>query len=496
MMTLVLDIGSSSVRALLFDENLRTVAEASRNYRFETEPAGASTIEVGRLQSLTEACIDEILRHPQTQNRNQTQNQKIAVVGIDTFAGNLLGVDAQGRAITPIFSYADTRCTEDVNLLRGQIDLAATHQRTGVMHHTAYWPTRLHWLRRTDPEIFNRVTHWLDFGAYLHGQWFGEAVSSYSLAAWNGLLNREKLGWDAEWLRLLKMDEAVLPKLADYDNSHEGLKNEYATRWPALKNVPFTLAVGDGAAANIGAGAVDENKLALTVGTTAAMRVVIKDDTPSVPMGLWSYRVNSALHLTGGATSEGGNIYQWVRQTFAIQPELIESELKRRQADEHGLTFLPLLAGERSPGWAADATGAVMGLRLSTTPLDVVQAALEGVALRLSLIVEQLKPLVRKNTENIEVVGGGGALEASPAWAQIIANAMNLPLHLTVESEITARGTAILARAAIGAGGIDDFPPKIARTLTPQSAAVEKLAVARARQVVFYKATLKSKSSP
>src|SRR5262245_2895612 len=117
MMTLVLDIGSSSVRALLFDEKLASVAEASRTYRFETEPPGSSTIKVGRLQSLTEACIDEILRHPRA--------SEIKVVGVDTFAGNLLGVDGQGTEVTPIFTYADTRCAEDVNLLREEIDLEA-----------------------------------------------------------------------------------------------------------------------------------------------------------------------------------------------------------------------------------------------------------------------------------------------------------------------------------------------------------------------------------
>src|SRR5262249_47742683 len=154
------------------------------------------------------------------------------------------------------------------------------------------------------------------------------------------------------------------------------------------------LPVGDGAAANIGCGCADESHIALTVGTTAALRLVSGDILPTVPPGMWGYRVDGTHHLMGGATSEGGNIFSWARDTLRLdEGDDLDSTLMSRSPDAHSLTFLPLLAGERSPGWAAGATGSIVGLRLSTTPVDILQAALEGVALRLSLILEQLAPL-------------------------------------------------------------------------------------------------------
>jgi gluconokinase len=197
-----------------------------------------------------------------------------------------------------------------------------------------------------------------------------------------------------------------------------------------------------------------------------------------VPRGLWSYRIRADLHLIGGATSEGGSIFEWVRNTVRL-PDDAEEQLRAAPPDSHGLTFLPLLAGERSPGWAADATGVIDGLRLSTTPLDILQAALEGVALRLALIDEQLG-------DDQAVIVSGRALVASPAWAQMIANALDRPLMFSNEREITARGTAILALSALDSRPLSDFPLEITHTVEPQPQAVPVMRAARARQEALY----------
>lgn len=482
MTVLVIDIGSSSIRALLFDDNIQPIpgAVASCAHTFMTTPPGAATADAEQLRILTEACIDDILQHPAAD---------ISIVGMDTFVGNTLGVDGEGNPLTPIFTYADTRSANEVEYLRDHVDLEQAHQRTGCLHHTAYQPGRLLWLRRTNSELFSAVNQWIDFGTYLYTCWFGHAACSYSVASWSGLLNRAALDWDDEWLRVLDINKSFFPPLTDYSEMQTGLLPEYAHRWPALRDVPFCLAIGDGAAANIGSGCIEESRIALTVGTTAALRIVSSAELPPVPPGLWSYRVDAHHHLIGGATTEGGNIFQWARKTLALDDDL-EEQLAKRQPDTHGLTFLPLLGGERSPGWATNATGAITGLRLSTTSLDIVQAALEGVALRLSLVAGQLKSVAH---ENFDVIGGGGALVASPAWAQMIANAINRPLHITRETEITARGTAILALHAAGKCDLTAYSPTIAFTIYPQSEYVETMRAARERQILVYRRTISEK---
>jgi len=479
MTVLIIDVGSSSVRALLFDDAARPIpgAQASRPSGFRTVPPGAATLNPAGLQARTEACIDQVLAHPAAKD--------IRAVGMATLVGNVLGVDHAGRPLTPIYTYADTRSAADVAFLRNRVDLRAAHQRTGCIVHTAYLPGRLHWLRRTLPGRFTAVTCWLDFGAYLYHRWFGHSLCSYSVASWSGMLNRADLDWDAAWLDTLGLSKNSLPPLTDYDAAQVGLRPVYARRWPALKDVPFYLPVGDGAAANVGSGCVNETHIALTVGTTAALRIVSRAALPSVPDGLWSYRVDAAHHLIGGATSEGGNIFGWARSVLALgDPADLEVALAARTPDSHRLSFLPLLAGERSPGWASGATGAVAGLRLSTTALDLLQAALEGVALRLALIADQLAAVARSDAA---IIGGGGALVASRAWAQIMADALDRPLHVTAEEEITARGVAILILRALGLCALDDYPPAIAWTLHPRPAAATALRAARERQADLYR---------
>jgi gluconokinase len=115
--------------------------------------------------------------------------------------------------------------------------------------------------------------------------------------------------------------------------------------------------------------------------------------------------------------------------------------------DDHGLTILPFLAGERSLGWVASARAAIVGLSLATRPIDVLRAGLETVAYRFALIHERLReacPDLR------EVIATGGALLASPAWTAMMADALGVPLTPSTEAEGSSRGAALLASEALG----------------------------------------------
>ena len=110
--------------------------------------------------------------------------------------------------------------------------------------------------------------------------------------------------------------------------------------------------------------------------------------------------------------------------------------------------MLPLLAGERSPGWAGDATGSIAGLHLSTTPLDILRASLEGVAYRFALIAQGI--CTETDCSHRFIASGGGLLN-SPAWLQIFADVLGRPVVASAEPEATSRGAALLALEALKA---------------------------------------------
>jgi gluconokinase len=206
------------------------------------------------------------------------------------------------------------------------------------------------------------------------------------------------------------------------------------------------------------------------IGTSGALRVLY-EGRPEPRPGLFSYLLDERRVLDGGAVSDGGNLYAWLERTLrADDPE-------PHEPDEHGLTFLSLLGGERSPGWNPRATGAVAGLSFDTDPADLFQAALEGATYRLAEIADRL-PEIR------EVVATGHALLASDRWTQLCADVFGRPVTASAVEEGSARGAALHALERLGA---DPDPAPLGRTYEPDPARTEIYAEARERQRELYR---------
>ena len=491
-LVLALDLGSSSVRAILMDALGREVqgAVVQTKHTLRTTPDGGAEDWPDEMLDRLCAAIDSLLAAVSSQ-----QAAHIGAVGMSSFVGNVLGLDHENEPVTPLYAYADTRAAPDATHLRATLNEADIHDRVGAMLHASYLPARLTWLARTQPSAYRQVRRWVAFGDYLYLKLFGRLATSLSVASWTGLLNRRTLDWDEVLLGRLALSAEHLPPLVDADTAFTGLLPEYAARWPALRSIPWYPAVGDGAAANLGSGCVAPDRVALTIGTTGAMRVVVPearkaqtDPAVPTPLGLWIYRVDARRGLLGGALTEGGNLFAWMRRNLAPL-ENVEDQLAAMQPDSHGLTMLPFLAGERSPGWAENAQATITGLNLSTTPLDLVRAGLEAIALRFALVYRMVNEAVPQARD---VIASGGAILASPTWMQIIADALNRPVTACDEAEASSRGVALLALEALGAlRDLREAPAALGQTYFPDEARHERYAAALERQRALYEALVR-----
>jgi gluconokinase len=333
----------------------------------------------------------------------------------------------------------------------------------------------------------DKTAYWLSFGEYLLWQLTGRRVVSYSVAAWTGLLNRHSLTWDAEWLAWLPVSADQLSPLVDVDEAQRGLLPAWAQRWPALQSALWLPAIGDGAAANLGSGCDHPDRIALTIGTTGAMRVVLDPNLGQVPAGLWLYRVDRKRGLLGGATTEGGNLYAWLQENLRLPPpEELDRQLVAMPPAAHGLTMLPFVAGERAPGWNERARAGLLGFNLNTQPIHIVQASLEAIAYRFALIYERIADHLPPS-ESRSIIASGGGLLSSPAWLQIFADVLGQPILALAEKEITSRGIALLGLEQIGAiRRMADLPPATGKTYTPNLAAYTTHRTAIGRQVEIY----------
>ncbi|MCY4475566.1 MAG: gluconokinase [Chloroflexi bacterium] len=466
---LAVDIGSSAVKAGLYDAEARALlhTQASIQHQQRTAADGSHDEDAKTIQDATEAAIDRALQLA------GEEADHIAAVGFDAMASTILGVDNRHNPITPVFTYADTRSAQDVDNLQYNIDVDDAYQRTGVMQHTSYVPGRVLWFRRTEPQTAERIARWTDITTFLFTRWFGSTniPASYSVSAWSGLLNRHSLDWDTKLLDAIDLQASNLPPLAPYNQPQTGLCPVYTLRWPQLAEVPFFLAVGDGAAVNIGSGCTDRRNVALTVGTTGAMRLVVDhpgdNPPPTVPKGLWGYILRGDRTLLGGAFSEGGNVVEWAVNNLNLPPlEELNENLTDATPDGHGLTVLPFIAGERAVGWSTNASGVFNGVRVSTTGLDILQALMESVAYRFSLVADLLQG---EMTEDRVFIAGGGAMTNSPWWLQTISDVLQGEVHVPAEEQATSRGAAILALNAIGEWkSLADLMPEIAKVYYPR----------------------------
>jgi gluconokinase len=480
---LAVDIGSSSVKAGLFDSQARSVPgiESTIPHAQTVASDGTSEEDADLIRIAVEQAIDSVVQ------KTTGLAGDIVGVGFDCMASTVLGVDSNGDAITPVYTYADTRSAQDVDRLRSELNVPIIYDRTGVMQHTSYLPGRIRWLKRTQPDIADRVDKYVDVSTYIFSKWFGRqnVKASYCVSSWSGLLNRHDLEWDHGLLGRLGIGQENLPELASWSDGERGLSKGYAQRWPALAELPFLLAVGDGAAVNVGTGCVDETKVALTIGTTGAMRVLSQGEAPDVPTGLWAYRLGRDRTLLGGSFSEGGNVVQWALDNLRLPPiEKLNTELEKLEPAQHGINVLPFIAGERATGWSTSATGVLEGIRVSTTPIEIIQAMLESVSYRFAMVADLLLPGVKSG---YQMIASGGAIQNSPWWLQTMADVLGVPVGVSAEQQDTSRGTAILALNALGVWkSLDTHPAHIAETYEPNALRADVYGEARERQAELY----------
>jgi gluconokinase len=441
---LALDVGTSSVRAALYDETGSELAGTQAR----TASALATTLEGGAELDAEEA-VEWVARTVDAMLALVAhQSLRIETVAVSCFWHSLVGIDAYGRALTPVLGWADTRAALEAESLRRRFDERKIHARTGAPFHPSYWPAKLLWLSRTRTELYNSVSRWLSFGEFLSLKLFGQAQASVSMASGTGLFNIQTCDWDDELCRELSIASSQLPLIAEADKAYL-LSNDYARRWPQLSAARWFPAIGDGAANNIGAGCTTRERAALMIGTSGAMRVLFEGAPPSgLPRGLWCYRADRRRVVVGGALSDGGGLWAWMNEALRLNANVLETEraLSAFAPDSHGLTLLPFWAGERSTGWHGLARGAILGLSMHTRPVDILRAAMEAVAYRFRFIAEALDEVV----PNARIVASGGALHASPVWAQIIADVLGRPLTLSGAEESSSRGAVLLALEASG----------------------------------------------
>ncbi|WP_213992435.1 gluconokinase [Sodalis sp. dw_96] len=473
---LAIDIGSSSLRAALFDVNGRQSGQCiRRSYSLDTDAMGKATLDADALFDDLFDALDELMSIT-------PERLDITAVGISTFWHSLTGINDKHAATFPIITWADGRSAHEAAALKYSGIARHLHSVTGCPVHSSYWPARLRWLAAQHETAFDDTRYWLSAADLLFLRLFGRIGTSISMASGSGLCDLNQKTWSREAMGIARIQPTQLPPISD--DPQRGLLSPWGERWPRLAVIPWYPAWGDGACSNIGAGANNLDSLVLMLGTSGSMRVVWPADSATLSdAGLWCYRVDDRRFAGGMALSEGGNAAAWANRLLDKETgENIDERVANLEPDAHGLCVLPYFLGSRSPQWSEGRTASITGITAATTPVDIYRAMLESVGLRFAFLKNRLE---RAWPGKRRIIATGAGFLRSAVWPQIVADCLGEPIDVSDVEEGSLRGAALLVLEKQGQIGKIEFP--INRTVYPNSSAHEKYKIALERQADFDK---------
>ncbi|WP_412989631.1 gluconokinase [Pediococcus siamensis] len=439
------DIGTTSTKTALFDRTGKILAQENLTYPLY-EPQ-VDYAEEDPEQILT-AVLQGITAVSAVANRRH-----ITITGVSFSAAmhSLILLDGAHQPLTRVITWADNRAIRQSQALEDSGAAQCLYLKTGTPNHPMTPLAKLIWFREKQPALFKQVRHVSGIKGYIFWRLFGQDVSDYGIASTTGMFDSQTLTWEPQALALTGLTLKQLPQLVATETLFTGLSPAIATQLGLSESVPFIIGSSDGALANLGVGATTSDTLAVSIGTSGALRLVV-DHPIFDPTGkLFCYVVDSRRWVVGGPVNNGGIVLQWVlEQWFPETAQMTYPELMTLAAQSvpgaHGLIFLPYLGGERAPIWNPEARGTLLGLTRKHTQADMVRAVLEGVIFNLGAV----KQLVEKRVGPFNKIQATGGFTQTNLGMQILADCFNQPVEVAKRAMGSAWGAALLGFQALG----------------------------------------------
>lgn len=447
------DVGTSSIKVAIIDENAALVAMSSSAYRLITPNQNYAQIDTADMWQAYLKCL-RILKADK-----KIDLSMVAGIGISTLCPGLAAFGDDGAVLVDPIIYSDRRSTEEAEIIK---EAVGTDQLFEITANTvmagAISSSSMLWIKRNLPEVYEKTKYFGHVNTLMAFKMTGEYGIDYSNASYTGLFETtggfcwspmlcEKTGIAMEKLPPLLHSTDIVGTLKQSDLIALGIK----------EGTPVVIGGGDTACATLAAGVTKANDVCESVGTTNVLTICV--DQPKfdrafinrchVVEGTWIYQ---------GALSHTGASYQWFRDEFcqdlAEQAKGTDKNAFQRMNEEaaqanpgcDGLVFLPYMMGERSPIWDPYARGVFFGLSLLTTRKEMNRAIMEGCGYGLRQLSEIAERVTGQKIEAFTSIGGGAK---SQVWAQIKADITGKNIKILDMNDMAPIGAALLAGVAV-----------------------------------------------
>lgn len=452
-----LDVGTTAVKAGLYTPSGEEVAVASRDHPLRSPEPGWAEQDPEEIIAATVDALAEVA------GAARDTNTDVRAISVSTPMHGLLGLDAAGRPLTPVVTWADTRARDDADALRA--DHLDVYRRTGTPLHPMAPLAKLRWFHRERAQVAERVRTWVTIKEYVLAALTGALAIDRSSASATGLFNLRDDTWDAEALELAHIGADRLAPVVETDHVVGGLTSTRAEATGLPPDTSVVAGATDGVLANLGVGALGADGTgAVTIGTSGAVRLTVDEPTTDPDMRTFCYALTGDWWVVGGAISNGGLWLRWLRDAVfdgGLDDDDLSALATEVPAGSGGVTVLPYLTGERAPQWSADPAGVVFGLRLDHGRGHLVRAGMEGVAHQLRLVTEALAD----GGHEVTRLRATGGFTRSEVWLRTVADVLDVPLDVSAVSEAVAFGAALLGMTALGLlDGFDEVPGLVSVT--------------------------------
>ena len=465
-----IDVGTGGTRALILDEKGRTTSSATEDHQAFTSPQiGWAEQNPGDWWRACGVAVRSALAQA------ELRSDQIACVGLSGQMHGAVLLDDQASVVRPALIWCDVRTEKQCRDLTAQIGAANLIQLTCNPALTNFTLTKCLWVRENEPDNWRRVRSLMLPKDYIRFQFTGERATDVADASGTLLLDVANRRWSKAMLKLVEMDESLLPRLYESPDICGRISDAGAAATGLKKGTPVVAGAGDQAAAAVGMGVVSPGTVSATIGTSGV--VLAATDRPALDA---RGRVHTFCHavpgrwIAMGVTQAAGLSLRWFREQFGSGDrrqsyESLTAEASSAPPGCDGLLWAPYLMGERTPYLDPAARAMLFGLTASHTRRHVIRAILEGVAFSLrdsfTIFQEMEVPVTTIR------LGGGGARSA--LWRQIQADIYGQPVETVDVEEGAAHGAAILAGVGVKTwSSVDEACQsvmRVAEKITPDS---------------------------
>ena len=437
------DIGTTSTKAVAFDTNGMVLASHSAGYELAEPEPGQAIQDVDEIYAAVLEAVRETV--------GGVADRAVTGLSFSAAMHSLIGLDPDGVPLTPVLTWADSRASAQAERLRAGAGGSRLHRRTGTPVHPMSPLTKLVWYREHEPKLVEKVRHWVGIKELVLLRMCDALVVDHSIASATGLLDIHRMEWDTEALGIAGIRAEQLAELVPTTSVLPGLTAAAARDTGLPVDTPVVVGAGDGPLGNLGLGALAPGVAACSIGTSAALRVLVDRPVVDESGALFCFALIETRWAVGGATSNGGNVLSWAGD--ALAPDLggaagddLLDLASRVPAGSGGLIMLPSLYGERAPAWSTVARAAYVGLTRSHRREHLVRAALEGVCMQLALVLQS----IRDAGHDVREIRATGGFARSPLWRQMLADVLGMDIQFPEGHEGSSFGAALLGMEALG----------------------------------------------